>query len=179
MKQETVTAPSASPLPDEIMLGAALRGPTRKPVYLRIAGWCMIVGCALSMATILASTPKVTQKLSTLAEQFPAATKVDTTALAPAPDTGEKNPEFNADGTPLAAPGKLLSALGSLSRSARGAMGYGDPMDFVDVPPDQRTAQSNDGFDAFFATAEEPAPRPAVSRMPQNRIPVRRAGISN
>uniref|UniRef100_UPI000AC88FC6 hypothetical protein n=1 Tax=Leisingera sp. F5 TaxID=1813816 RepID=UPI000AC88FC6 len=94
-------------------------------------------------------------------------------------DPDKQNPEFTTDGTPLAAPGKLMSALGALSQSARSAMGYGDPMDYVELPAEEDTASSQSGFSAFFASDEEPAARPAVSAMPQNRIPIRRAGVSN
>ncbi|UWQ90948.1 hypothetical protein QEZ52_03695 [Aliisedimentitalea scapharcae] len=183
MKQETAAASSVPTLPDEITLGAVLREPTRKPVYLRVAGWCLVVGCALSMGAILASTPQVTQKLSSWTNHVPAATQVDTATLTTEtvseanPDT--QNPEFTTDGTPLAAPGKLMSALGALSRSARSALGYGDPMDYVELPTEENTDPSEGGFSAFFASDEDPVARPAVSAMPQNRIPIRRAGVSN
>ena len=178
MKQKIAAASSVPPLPDEITLGVVLRGPTRKPVYLRIAGWCLVVGCALSMGTILASNPRVTEKLSSLTETVPQATEVQTTPLTSGSGTGDQNPEFSAEGTPIAAPGRLMSALGALSQSARNAMGYGDPMEYVDLPADATAEQSDAGLGSLFAS-DEPAARPAVTLMPQSRIPVRRAGISN
>lgn len=165
---------------DEVALGAAIRGAGRKPVYLRIAGWGLVTGCALTIGTILISDPKVTQKLSTLTREGPTAAPVEAAQL---PDTPVKNPDFDAGGAGFETPLRALLALGSVSQSARSALGFETPADQVSPPPlpEADRAEASEGSldspgSSFFASDQ--SARPSVSIMPQSRIPVRRAGVS-
>lgn len=177
---------------DEIALNAALRKSGRKPLGLQIAGWCLVVGCALSIGAVVVSNPDLNGKLTGL---LPASETVETSALPadPVVDGSTRNPEFVPEGAALATPVRALMAFGAVSQSARSALGFGSPADHVELPPmgdsdlapllDQ--ALSDDAFansksldSAFFGSASS-AERPSVSIMPQSRIPVRRAGIAS
>ena len=166
---------------DEDALNAAMRGASRKPVGLQIAGWCLVVTCALTIGTILVSDPKVTRKFSALVDHLPAAAPIEAQELS---EDHPRNAEFSADGSVLAVPARALLAFGSMSQSARSALGFDSPADHVDLPPlpEAELAETDElskgGFgSSFFGSSR--SSRPTVSTMPESRVPVHRAGISS
>ncbi|MBE1283804.1 MAG: hypothetical protein GJ676_10885 [Rhodobacteraceae bacterium] len=172
---------------DDVSLSAALREPARKPGFVRIAGWCLVVGCALSMGAILVTNPMVGEKLSTL-------TEFDTSQDAddlPAAGTAASQ-DVDASDAEFKFPIRTIMAVGSVSQSARSALGLGSPMDAITTEglnlegleitgldpkaADQDTETQGSSF--FSGSSSSNNERPTVSVLPQSRVPVRRAGVS-
>lgn len=155
----------------------AMRHAHRRANARRRVGWCLLAICAVSIGIILASDPKVTALIS---------------GQETAP---EDTPANAADGVQDAAartgdqafPVGALSAISALSKSAFATLGGGSaPGAEADQPGVQRASgdrsepdgePARGGFFSFGSKAE--TAKPVVSAMPQNRIPVRRAGLSN
>ncbi len=152
----------------------AMRHAHRRANARRRVGWCLLAICAVSIGIILASDPKVTALIS---------------GQETAP---EDTPASAADGVQDAAartgdqafPVGALSAISALSKSAFATLGGGNAE--AGQPGVQRASgdrsepddePARGGFFSFGSKAE--TAKPVVSAMPQNRIPVRRAGLSN
>lgn len=167
---------------DEIALENALRDKARQPGLLRGAGWCLVVGCALSIGAVVISDSNMTSKISTLTGYMPEAETVETSELTNrsadtlSVATTDDSPIPGDAASGLAAAGRSVSAFGSLSRSVMSVFGAGNE----DVTASAEfTLPEHETFseESFFSSSEETA-RPAVSILPTSRVPVRRAGIS-
>jgi len=169
-------------LTDEIALEKALRNKAGQPRILRGAGWCLVVGCALSIGAVVMSDSNMTGKISTLTGYMPEAETVETSELTNSPTdtlsvaTTDDSPIPENAASGLAAAGRSVSAFGSLSRSVMSVFGADNEGVAASA---EFTLSEHETFseESFFSTSEETA-RPAVSILPTSRVPVRRAGIS-
>lgn len=158
---------------DEEMHHAPRRKSTR-----RILARVFLFLCAISIGVILASDPKVTQFIA------------DTGKGASTPGSEEPvssgHPEADSGGTGF--PTGAFSALSALTKSARSVLGTAsqgeDASTMADSAtpddPAQDSPAASTGSGGFFSFGSgSNTSQPIVSAMPQNRIPVRRAGVSN
>lgn len=164
---------------EDYAINPGVRKASRKPAGFRFFVWGIVVVCALAMGLILVSNPTVQSQIAALTTaQNPEAELETAPPVATSPTPLAENTEFG-EGDALLAPVRAASAFGALTRSARKAIGLGSPTDHVSVPDVEVEYVFPDGASEAPAASENAAPdrtRPVVSAMPQNRVPVRRAG---
>ena len=136
----------------DVILDAPEAAPRRRPAVVRLALWSMLTLFGTLAALVLLADPRVTGRIGAAATSVQARFGGSESAAlpAPAPTATRALPSVVA---PRAVAARTGAAQPIFQAITPGAVGS--------------------------AEAAKPAPRPAVRVMPQNRIPVRRAGVTN